>query len=233
MIKKEFILREGTSQKGRRPKALEEGYVSIDERTPEDLLKYARSLAEHIKFYNDVNREDGDWSAFFDGDVDEMISFMHNPEPFLEDEEKMKRLSRPNLVLFLTFLQLLRHPQEQFAGLTRRHLDLYYRDILRFHERKGRPDQVHVMFELSPDTNQQAIQKGALLSAGVDSLENALHYAVDENFVVTRARIADIRTVYVNKKYAGLRTIHWRYENGLEKMLKWALGHPNQGDPFP
>ncbi|MCP4665092.1 MAG: hypothetical protein GY849_01905, partial [Deltaproteobacteria bacterium] len=37
----------------------------------------------------------------------------------------------------------------------------------------------------------------------------------------------------MNKKYAGLRTIHWRYENGLEKMLKWALGHPNQGDPFP
>jgi hypothetical protein len=55
----------GTTQEERFLTALKPDYFLLDERKEVDFIDFAQKLAVHIKFYNDSNVEDGNWSNFF------------------------------------------------------------------------------------------------------------------------------------------------------------------------
>ncbi|QKJ61847.1 baseplate J/gp47 family protein [Flavobacterium sp. M31R6] len=55
----------GTTQEERFLMALKPDYFLVDERKEVDFIAFAQKLAVHIKFYNDSNVEDGNWSNFF------------------------------------------------------------------------------------------------------------------------------------------------------------------------
>lgn len=62
------VRRDGTSQDDRRTPALEEGFVWVDERRPEELLAMAVEHARLLTFYNAHNEPDGDWEVFVTSD---------------------------------------------------------------------------------------------------------------------------------------------------------------------
>lgn len=55
----------GTTQEERFLTALKPDYFLVDERKEIDFIAFAQKIAVHIKFYNDTNVEDGNWSNFF------------------------------------------------------------------------------------------------------------------------------------------------------------------------
>lgn len=55
----------GTTQEERFLAALKPDYFLVDERKEIDFIAFAQKIAAHIKFYNDTNVEDGNWSNFF------------------------------------------------------------------------------------------------------------------------------------------------------------------------
>lgn len=55
----------GTTQEERFLVALKPDYFLVDERKEIDFIAFAQKMAAHIKFYNDTNAEDGNWSNFF------------------------------------------------------------------------------------------------------------------------------------------------------------------------
>jgi hypothetical protein len=55
----------GTTQEERFLMALKPDYFLLDERKEVDFIAFAQKLAVHLKFYNDSNVEDGNWSNFF------------------------------------------------------------------------------------------------------------------------------------------------------------------------
>jgi hypothetical protein len=55
----------GTTQEERFLMALKPDYFLLDERKEIDFIAFTQKLAVHIKFYNDSNVEDGNWSNFF------------------------------------------------------------------------------------------------------------------------------------------------------------------------
>lgn len=55
----------GTTQEERFLMALKPDYFLVDERKEIDFIAFAQKMATHIKFYNDSNVEDGNWSNFF------------------------------------------------------------------------------------------------------------------------------------------------------------------------
>lgn len=55
----------GTTQEERFLTALKPDYFLVDERKEIDFIAFAQKIATHIKFYNDTNVEDGNWSNFF------------------------------------------------------------------------------------------------------------------------------------------------------------------------
>jgi hypothetical protein len=79
--------------------------------------------------------------------------------PILEQEQS------PHIGLLLTFLHLYAHLQEDMNGLTRKHLDLYYRQILNIDPQPAIADEVLVFFE--PDPSMKTVFR---LPAGTELL---------------------------------------------------------------
>jgi hypothetical protein len=231
----ELIGRDGTSQAARRLPALDPGYVRVDERSPEYLLAAARELGRKLRYYGEDNQPAGHWSAFIGEDLDlaEVAAFLDDPERFPEDGP----LRRPHLVLFLAFLGLFQHAQGQLDQLTRRHRDLYFRRVLRMRGKKAVPDRVHLLFDLARGIDQVRVAAGSRLSAGPDSLGKERLYATDQDLVVNRARVGQLRSVHVGVRRTGLADAREQYRTdqarAVRTMLEIALGDPRPGDPLP
>ncbi|MBN2238795.1 MAG: hypothetical protein JW712_03395 [Dehalococcoidales bacterium] len=211
-------MRDGTGQHGRMPLALDPQYVSVDERTDKDLLNYIRAYAEKLRFFDEKNEPAGYWSSLFDisngtitgsdEDLELIAACLDDPE--LESTSPMvkQNLSKPHIVLLLAFLYLLRHPRQQFRELTRKHLDFYYREVLKLTEKEAVPDSLYAIFELAKGNDFCHIGKGTALDAGKDSAGVALRYDTVEDIVVNRARISSIKTLYTEKARGIIRKLH-------------------------
>ena len=118
--------RDGTSQPGRVSAALEPGYVSVDERSAEDIVRFVREYANTLIYFGSNNEPNGDFSAFV-GSLSprDIAAFLQDPTSF--DPDRNPALYRPHFTLFLAFLRLLADARAELNGLTRRHLDFYYR----------------------------------------------------------------------------------------------------------
>ncbi len=233
---KNQIFRDGISQGDRFLKELEPDYVAVDERNFSDLFNFVKYYATKLNYYDESNTINGDWSNFFAGDVNQMVTYINDPESFVDDESTERQLSQPHLVLFFTFLQLLSYPQKQFRELTKRYLNFHYQDVLKLTTKPEVPDKVNVVFELATGEEKHLIEQGTLLDAGQDSEGINLNYATDEDIIVNQAQVASVKTILLPINYIGLKEIHLednRSDTSFEKMLRWVVGSPNQGDKFP
>lgn len=102
----------------------------------------------------------------------------------------------PHYALFLAFLKLLDHARAEANTLTARHLDFYYRDVLRLRERPAQPSRAHVLVELAKHARSHLVAEGTLLKAGKDDGGNDAHFGADRDLVANKAVVADVRSVY-------------------------------------
>jgi hypothetical protein len=70
--------------------------------------------------------------------------------------------------LFLAFLRLFELVRADINTLTGRHLDFYYRQILRLKEKAAEPGHVHLLVELARQVSSHELQAGQLFKAGKD-----------------------------------------------------------------
>lgn len=176
------LLRDGTSQLRRLLKALLPSYVSVDERSMEDLIAFARRYAEEIFYYDTNNLKNGNWVDFFNHAIDEQGS-----------------QTEPHYALFAAFLDLFRVAQDDLNTITARHLDFYYREVLQLKEKPAVPDQVFAVFELAKNTFSYLLEKDTLLNAGKDGIAKNLDYALDQNIVINKAAVQDLKAVFADK----------------------------------
>ena len=261
MTLRDRTFRDGVSQKGRNIAALDMNYVSIEERSVEDLLKFALKFAEQLKFYNRSNRPEGNWKPFFGGDqvldhthdkegltddekeyLTEMADYLENPGRYADDPQKLTIYSAPHRVLLLVYLKLLEYTRQQFTDLTRRHLDHYYRDVLQLTEKPATADRVNMVFELADGETEHLLKKSTLVDAGQDKSGRPRLYSLDDDIVLNRALLARVNTLHVQRKVIDLKSIHnsdalqdseVKSDDGFFSVLKWGLGYPGQGDELP
>lgn len=246
-----LLQRDGTSQTGRHLAALDPDYVSVDERSAQDLLAFAREYAKELNYFDEQNQRVGCWGDLLGRgpgengqpdthgdlilDLEKVVAFMDDPGKFNPSESPA--FFRAHFVLFLTFLKLLRHAQDHLNTLTRRHLDFYYKQVLRMRERPAVPDQVNILFEPASNVSQILLPAGTALSAGPDSQGQDRIYRTDRQIVVNRAQIARVSSVHVHKRITGIREAReletGTSQRGFMAMLKMALGDPMPGDPLP
>ncbi|MCB8963010.1 MAG: baseplate J/gp47 family protein [Ardenticatenales bacterium] len=233
---------DGTSQRGRRPVALDPAQAPLEARSLADWLAFARAFARQIYFYDVVDGEVkpvGDWRGFLPDelDLDELITFMENPDHF--PPGRLATFNQPHQTLFLAFLRLLRHIQAQFNALTGRHLDYYYRELLRLTPRPAQPHQVHVLLDLNETSEFVRIPAGTAFQGGADDAEQPrlYHSVVDQE--INQIRVGALRALYVDRQLTGIE--EWRpqhkgdmtAEDLLLGLLRLALGQPAPGDPLP
>ncbi len=102
----------------------------------------------------------------------------------------------PHYALFLSFLMLFRFAQQHINTITQRHLDFYYRDVLKLQPRPAEANKVHVVVELARQIETYLLEQGTLLNAGKDSLKKDVRYQTDNGNVFSKAKVTQLKTVY-------------------------------------
>nr|WP_321357104.1 hypothetical protein [uncultured Draconibacterium sp.] len=187
---KDILLpREGTEQQLRFIKALDPAWVKLNDFGLEEWMKFAWDFADHVNYFDTKNEQvpAGNWQDFFIA-KDELTSFLEELENGLE--------ITPHLALFVTFLKLLDTTKKHFNRLTQRHLDFYYKRVLKLEKQAATPDTVHVLFELAKNAEAEIIAKSTGLDAGKDTVGKKLIYKTEENLVANRAKVAALKSVY-------------------------------------
>ena len=114
----------------------------------------------------------------------------------LEASFSARDTHEPHYALFLAFLRLYEHVRTQTNTLTGRHLDFYYREVLRLKEKGAQPARVHLVGELAKTVPSHLIDSGALVKAGKDQQGKDAVFAVLRATVLNQARVVALQTLY-------------------------------------
>ena len=109
----------------------------------------------------------------------------------------------PHYGLWLSFLKLFSTNQDDANGLTERHLEHYYEEVLQLCRQDPRPDQVHLLFELSKNIEEHLLEAGTRFKAGKDDLGKPVAYTLDNDLVINRGAIAELMSLYQPSIQAG------------------------------
>jgi hypothetical protein len=117
----------------------------------------------------------------------------------------------PHYGLWLAFLSMFDRARDELNGITGRHMDFYYQEVLRLARKPPTPDQVHLLVELARGTEAHLLPAGTLVRAGKDAAGKDVAYALDEDFVANRAQVTELRAVRVeNTRVAGKQQVRVR-----------------------
>jgi uncharacterized phage protein gp47/JayE len=184
-----MILQLGQSQDERMPEALGVHFADVDERTTEDLLLFTKQFAKTVRYYrDDIVGAKGDWTKFFSYDETTVKTLLANKDAS----------TASHLALFLSFIELFRKPQEVLNRFTGRHLDFYYRDVLRLSKKAAQPDKAHVLLELKKQASATSIATENIFSAGKDASGIELIYTPTAETVINTAKVDSLRSLFVD-----------------------------------
>lgn len=120
-------------------------------------------------------------------------------ETYLSRALRERRNHPGHLGLFLAFVTLLQKAQVDLNRMTDRHLEFYFRKVLRSAPQAARPDSTHVTFELAAGARPVTLPVGTPLVAGSGAGPEAAIFEIDRAVDVTAARVAQIRSVAVTR----------------------------------
>lgn len=236
-LKPPILRRDGTSQRMRRPAALDPSSARVDERSVADLIAFAREYGKELIYHDAEDHPDGDWSGFIDPGlgIDALARLIEDPERIAD--ARVLTACPPHVALFLSFLKLLGYAQDHLNTLTRRHLEFYYDAVLGMTRRAPVPDRANVIVRLGRGVERALLPAGTLLDAGKDSRGKDRAYRTDRDAVISRAQIARLSSVHVEKRVTTIRGAREEHlddrDAGLLAALSIALGDPRPGDPLP
>jgi hypothetical protein len=101
---------------------------------------------------------------------------------------------RPQAALIIAFLRLLGYAIAHMNHIPQRHLDYYYRDILKFKEEPVKPDKIYVHFRLKQNRKNFLLPKGVQLLAGKDETGADIIFETDKTITINQAKVARIHT---------------------------------------
>lgn len=132
-----------------------------------------------------------------------------------------------HLGLFLAFVRLLQKSQADLNRMTDRHLEFYFRDVLRSVPRAARPDTAHVTFDLAPGASFAELEEGTTLIAGSGSGPDAIVFETDRALRVNSARVQALTSISVKRDTVQRDRSGARYVNSVNifPMANSADGH--------
>jgi len=99
--------------------------------------------------------------------------------------------------LFLAFLRLFRFAQNDLNTVTQRHLDFYYKEVLRLKQRAALPNSVHILAELAKQVDNHLLPAATLFKAGKDSAGKEVLYGLNTETTFNKAAVKTLRSVYI------------------------------------
>lgn len=108
---------------------------------------------------------------------------------------------QPHMALFLACLKVFEIAKEQLNGLSKRHLDFYYKNVLLLDNKPPTEDKVNLVVELARNISNFKLEAGSTFTAGKDVNGNPLVYKSKDELVVNQTKIAEkggLRSLFIN-----------------------------------
>lgn len=112
--------------------------------------------------------------------------------------EILKQRNEPHVGLLFVFLRLFEHFQGDLNGLTQKHLEFFYFNVLKLKPRNMEPDRAHLVFETGKHLTSQAIAQGTQFKGAKDSKNIDILFGLDEEIVIDKAKVAALKTLFLN-----------------------------------
>ena len=101
----------------------------------------------------------------------------------------------PHFTLFLSFLKLLSIAQNDQNNFTKRHLDFYYKEVLKTELQAAKPDFVHLVIEPQKNTIF-LLPKKTMFQAGKNSLGLLKYYEAISDYTINEIKLKSIFTTF-------------------------------------
>ncbi|MEN2280585.1 hypothetical protein AAGF08_00505 [Algoriphagus sp. SE2] len=182
--------------------------ITIDSNTPLSLEFFAltsqglnitvpdSTASEKISHIINHNLFNNQVTVFIGG----ISSVLSNAKDLLETSLNSYSKHEPHYGLFLSFLKLFKAAQESLNNYSKRHLDFYYKDVLRLKNKKPIPDQVHLTFELQKHIQQHQLKEGTLFKGEKDINGKEMSYSLLEDVVFNQAVVSEIKAFKIHNK---------------------------------
>lgn len=120
---------------------------------------------------------------------------------FIPLQQELQKSHSPHLGLLFAFIRLFRYLQNDLNTYSKKHLDFFYRDVLRLMPREAEPDKAHIIFEIQKQLKSHLLEKGLLVKDGKDNNKAEMLFSLDDEIVVNKAQVADTKTLFFNNKH--------------------------------
>ena len=100
--------------------------------------------------------------------------------------------------LIIAFLKLFGTTQKELNRLTDRHLNFYYKDVLRINRKPPVADSVHMVFTLAKNTPPYTLEKATELLAGKDNTGKELVYQTTDTITVNNSEVGALKSVFID-----------------------------------
>lgn len=102
----------------------------------------------------------------------------------------------PHLALYVAFWQVLQPARRDLNRMTERHLDFFYRQVLRLSERPAQPDKAHIILELAKFVQDHPLERQTRISGGTDATGVDLVYVLNDEIVVNTAQAVELKGIF-------------------------------------
>jgi len=205
----------GTNRGNRLLESLLPSYVAVDGRKLEDLKAFAKGLASQLRFRilkNDLSEDwAGDWASFFKKEID-------------PDQQ-----TDPHYALFLAFLQNYLLAQDDLNKLTKRHLDFFYRDVLRLREKAAEADQVYLIIQLAKHVSEHLLPKYSEFKAGKDDIGKEIIFKNQQAEALNKCEVTSIKALFKDQNG---RFYYSPIANSADGLGSEILSSEGQWSPF-
>ena len=111
------------------------------------------------------------------------------------NSQKVRKSKFPDTILLRTFINLLRIQQNQLNSISQKHLEFYYKKILKQEQKLASPDHVFACAELANNNAVFTLPKDTLFDAGTDVNENQILFESTTDVTLNPAKIGTAFTL--------------------------------------
>lgn len=138
------------------------------------------------------------FTGIFDQYLKTLTRIVDNASKMLDKTLSSFPQHTPHYGLFLTFIKLFRYSQDHLNDFTKRHLDLYYKEILQLKNKAVQPDTVHLTFELAKAVENYLVKKDTVFKAGKDVDGEEIFYALSDDVVINKGTVKSLKSIFVD-----------------------------------
>ncbi len=115
----------------------------------------------------------------------------------LQDELKEKH--PPHLAILFAFISLFKHLQDDLNSFTKKHLDHFYKQVLKLKPKPALPDHAHLVIEIQKQLDKYLLREGIAFKDGKDANKTDIIFASDDEIVANKAKVKEQRTLFLEQ----------------------------------